>query len=123
MALKFCVTAAAVVASLCALAADQAGVLTNAPDLNSRALLLETNSLFRPGTPRASPGLSYQRAPQPKPAPGSPRPGVYRTAPYTCIVIVPGAHPDDKSIITPSAPVAKMPMIKPELKFIPIPAK
>jgi hypothetical protein len=52
-----------------------------------------------------------------------PAPGVYKTEPYACIVIVPGEHPDDKCVIHPPEPVPNMPVVKPELRFIPVPPK
>jgi hypothetical protein len=56
---------------------------------------------------------------------GQLKPGVYETYPYSCIVVVPGAHPDDKSIIGAGQlvgggqPVERMPTMNPELLFIP----
>jgi hypothetical protein len=53
---------------------------------------------------------------------GLPKPGVYTSAPYTCIVVVPGDHPDDKSIVGGRGvgqEVEPMPMYKPELRLIP----
>jgi hypothetical protein len=48
------------------------------------------------------------------------KPGVYKTSPYTCLVLVPGPHPDDCSVRGPGETgVESMPTIKPELKFIP----
>jgi hypothetical protein len=49
-------------------------------------------------------------------------PGVYETKPYTCIVVVPGVHPDDKMSkggpsVAPSEPW--MPAVKPDLHFVP----
>jgi hypothetical protein len=50
--------------------------------------------------------------------------GVYKTAPYTCIVVVPGPHPDDRSIVSPSSGEYRMPIIRPNVQFIPLhPAK
>jgi hypothetical protein len=48
-------------------------------------------------------------------------PGLYKTEPYTCLVLVPGPHPDDKCIIGSRAvqPTEQMPMSQPELQFIP----
>jgi hypothetical protein len=52
---------------------------------------------------------------------GELKPGVYETTPYTCIVIVPGPHPDEntRSTYPAEAPSLHMPTIKPELRFIP----
>jgi hypothetical protein len=47
------------------------------------------------------------------------KPGVYKTEPFSCLVIVPGAQADDQAIIGPSEPVPPMPMIKPDLRFVP----
>jgi hypothetical protein len=48
-------------------------------------------------------------------------PGIYKTEPYTCLVLVPGPHPDDKCIIGNGAgqPNIQMPIRRPELQFIP----
>ncbi len=46
-------------------------------------------------------------------------PGVYKTEPYSCIVVVPGPHPDDRSIIDPGSGNSSMPIITPGLRFIP----
>jgi len=61
---------------------------------------------------------------QPNRPAGQLAPGVYETAPYTCIVVVPGAHPDDKMIVGGAAVGMnevdpKMPIVRPELRFIP----
>ncbi len=52
-----------------------------------------------------------------------PAPGVYKTEPYACIVLVPGAHPDDKMAVGVTDRASPMPMIQPELRFIPWPSK
>jgi hypothetical protein len=39
--------------------------------------------------------------------------------PYNCIVVVPGPHPDDRCVINPQGMESAMPIIKPELRFIP----
>ncbi len=58
--------------------------------------------------------------------------GVYETRPYTMIVLSPGPHPDDKALwpkptrqnLARLPGVEKMPMVKPDLQFIPrVPAK
>jgi hypothetical protein len=46
-------------------------------------------------------------------------PGVYKTTPYSCIVVVPGPHPDDKCIVNPGSGNSPMPIIKPDVRFIP----
>lgn len=45
--------------------------------------------------------------------------GVYRTVPYSCNVVVPGPNPDDRCIVTPAGGDSSMPIVKPELRFIP----
>lgn len=52
-------------------------------------------------------------------APTAMPPGVYKTFPYSCIVVVPGPHPDDRCIVNPSGGNDPMPIIKPDLQFIP----
>jgi hypothetical protein len=47
------------------------------------------------------------------------KPGVYLTAPFSCIVNVPASQPDDRAIIEPGQPTAPIPAIKPELRFVP----
>jgi hypothetical protein len=48
------------------------------------------------------------------------KPGVYKTFPYTGIVIVPGPHPDDVSAVESGTNgVEKLPVFKPGLKFVP----
>ena len=54
------------------------------------------------------------------PAPGQLAPGVYKTLPYTCIVVVPGPCPDDGMIVSPPGIHDPMPIIRPDLQFIPI---
>ncbi len=49
-----------------------------------------------------------------------PAPGVYRTAPFACIVVVPGNHLDDPMAVRPGANTPSMPVLKPELHFIPL---
>jgi hypothetical protein len=51
----------------------------------------------------------------------TPPPGLYKTEPYTCLVLIPGPHPDDKCIIGNGAaqPNIQMPIRQPELQFIP----
>jgi hypothetical protein len=61
-----------------------------------------SNRLYRASPPRSIP------------------PGVYTTAPYSCIVVVPGPHPDDRCIVGPGGGDSSMPIIKPDLRFIPL---
>jgi hypothetical protein len=58
-----------------------------------------------------------------KPLPSLPTPGVYKTAPFTCIVVVPGKHADDRSVVKPTEVDSAMPVVKPELRFIPLHSK
>lgn len=46
-------------------------------------------------------------------------PGVYKTAPYNCIVVVPGPQLDDKCVVNPGGGNSRMPIIRPDLQFIP----
>ena len=84
---------------------------------NGNVIILSTNRL---GSIR---GRTYQVPQQQtnlKNSPGAPAPGVYKTEPYTCIVIVPGASPDDKSVIHPAEPAPNMPVLTPDLRFVPL---
>ena len=67
------------------------------------------------------PGVVPGRSPWPKrPSwPGHPPPGVYKTAPYTCIVVVPGPNADDKCIVGGEVRDKRMPTLEPPLVFIP----
>ena len=78
--------------------------------------------VFPPGQkPRAHAQLfapsarHYGRAPS-----ANPPPGVYKTAPYTCIVVVPGPHRDDQCVVNPGESDSSMPIVKPDLQFIPL---
>jgi hypothetical protein len=55
------------------------------------------------------------------PSPTVLKPGIYRTLPYTSIVIVPRLQVDDGAIVRPREPAPSMPIIavRPELRFIP----
>jgi hypothetical protein len=48
-----------------------------------------------------------------------PGPGVYRTEPFAGIVVVPGTNIDDRMIIGPLNSDEKMPILRPNLRFIP----
>ncbi len=48
-----------------------------------------------------------------------PPPGVYKTTPYTCIVVVPGPNADDKCIIRGGNTDLRMIATEPPLTFIP----
>jgi hypothetical protein len=56
-------------------------------------------------------------------SPVFPEPGVYRTEPFACIVIVPTKHIDDTIAVRHPEAGSAMPIIKPELHFIPIDSK
>ncbi|HEY5914302.1 MAG TPA: hypothetical protein VJA21_27245 [Verrucomicrobiae bacterium] len=85
----------------------------------------------QPGSPNNRPRLPVPGAKSPRlyrpTQPGTPeagqlKPGVYESAPYTCIVVVPGAHPDDRSCVGgayPDTAASRMPTITPGLRFIP----
>src|SRR5437870_4415976 len=46
-------------------------------------------------------------------------PGVYQTFPYSCLVVVPEPHPDEKAIKPAPGVDGKIRVIEPELQFIP----
>jgi len=52
-------------------------------------------------------------------------PGVYKTEPYTCLVLVPDPHADDKMIKSRNFPAnrspetPRMPGVTPDLRFVP----
>ena len=48
-----------------------------------------------------------------------PGPGVYKTEPFTCIVIVPGATPDDQMARAGARNIDNMSIIGPGLQFVP----
>lgn len=56
-------------------------------------------------------------------SPELPKPGVYRTTPFACIVIVPSNHFDDQIAVTPPENACPMPLLKPDLHFIPLDSK
>jgi len=84
---------------------------------NGNVIIVSTNAAG------SVPGRKFQ-LPQPqkdsKASPSLPAPGVYKTEPYTCIVIVPAGHSDDKSVIHPPDPGPNMPVLKPDLRFVPL---
>jgi hypothetical protein len=49
-----------------------------------------------------------------------PKPGVYKTEPCAGIVIVPEKHPDDRAIVNLAQGDFKIPVIQPELRFLPL---
>lgn len=52
-------------------------------------------------------------------APPALKPGVYKTEPFSCLILVPGAHPDDRIIIGTKGAQRGIPTFSPELRFIP----
>jgi hypothetical protein len=137
--MKRMVSVWAVVAALgclCVLAAAQ-GVLrkdsARAPSLRwlgdgqSNLVVIPSpgsNLLFLASAPARKPELMIQTLPSSaRPHPPSTPPtipaGVYQTVPYSCIVVVPGPHPDDRCIFGKGSGDSSMPIIKPDLRFIP----
>lgn len=50
------------------------------------------------------------------------KPGVYKTLPYTCLVLIPGPYPDKIGALkTDSRELEKMPTLLPPLKLVPPP--
>ena len=54
---------------------------------------------------------------------GPPAPGVYKTEPFTCIVVVPGSNHDDRMIIGPANPDQRMSIVPRDLRFVPLSRK
>lgn len=74
--------------------------LTNLPALNFKAGELSTDGERSPQVPL--------------------KPGVYKTSPYTCLVLVPGPQHDDACILGPGTiGMEKMPVIQGGVNFIP----
>jgi hypothetical protein len=85
-------------------------ILTNAPP----SLALKQNKSL-------APAMTYVPTNNwPALKPGSPlAPGIYATAPYSMVVVVPGPTRDDKAVKDPGPVVPPMPTVRPELRFIP----
>lgn len=83
-------------------------VLTNAPGVPFYGL---------PGQPlfRSDKRLNANRLL----AQNQPAPGLYKSEPYTCLVLVPGAHPDDQALVTPAPVSPRMPQTAPDLQLVP----
>ncbi len=110
-------------------------LVQSAPPGNSNSFPELAPLLEEPGpghnTTNITPPSARQKLPQTFrviPQRGSPdglAPGVYESYPYTCIVVVPGGHPDDKMIMGRRIPGStnevepNMPMVKPYLRLIP----
>jgi hypothetical protein len=94
------------------------------PESNAVVIPLSgTNSLIPLPGPAWQPLLIGQSTPQltpPQPPASSDQlpTRVYRTLPYTCIVVVPGPCADDRAIVSPSSGDYRMPIIRPDLQFI-----
>ena len=67
------------------------------PVLSKRQADRSTNTI--PGTVGKTPSTRLRGQPLRIPLGDRPPPGVYETAPYTCIVVVPGPQADDKIIV------------------------
>jgi hypothetical protein len=52
-------------------------------------------------------------------SPAQIKPGTYKTEPYTCIVVAPGPHPDDRAVVGIGGGNDRMPKLQPDLRFIP----
>lgn len=80
---------------------------TNSP----RVYVIPTPAPFE--MPESAPGFAGKT--------NLPAPGIYESAPYKCIVVVPGPHPNDISLVRPAHPVhPRAPgQITPELRLIP----
>ena len=87
------------------------------PSLGNKAPLLALAPARKPEFKIQPLPLSARLRP-PSPSPMIPA-GVYKTAPYSCIVVVPGPHPDDRCVINPGDVASAMPIIRPDLRFIP----
>ena len=126
-----CVTAGTAFLLTVSLACAQSAIIPNLPP-SAAATIKQTNAT------RQAPLLVYfggkagQRSvmtnPSPSvlvlpigksPAPSQLKPGVYETAPYSCIVVVPGLHPDDRALIASDSGnnYSAMPIIRPDLQF------
>jgi hypothetical protein len=54
-----------------------------------------------------------------RPSPSRPKPGVYKSEPYSGIVIVPGPHPDDRALFGGGGE-SKIPTVVPDLRLVPL---
>jgi hypothetical protein len=116
-----------------ALARDKAEVVAN-PRLSSARQALASAPVFAVITsPSKPPVISnvqvFVSAVTPKPLkPGttkateqfSLKPGIYKTEPFACIVLVPAAGLDEGMAVNPPGGEISMPTVKPELRFVPI---
>ena len=65
-----------------------------------------------------SPTLLFRLPPHRSPS-GPIRPGLYQSAPYTCLVLVPGPCADDKSVFGTQSVDPRMPKVEPDVRLIP----
>ncbi len=107
---------------------DNKLVVDSEKSLSLLATAAQGGRRSKPPTNSLSPAPQRPRAVRPLGREGQGQllsPGVYETAPYTCIVVVPGNQWDDKMILGKSwgigsnAVIPRMPTIKPDLQFIP----
>jgi hypothetical protein len=66
--------------------------------------------------------LSARTTPTPQAQPAL-KAGIYLTVPYAGIVLVPATGIDDDFVINPGRPCFSMPVIPPDLQFVPRPPK
>jgi hypothetical protein len=66
------------------------------------------------------PGITPAIVGRPRVSAAALEPGVYKTEPFACIVVVPGPQLDDPMIIQPPAGEFRMRTIVPDLRFIPL---
>ena len=96
------------------------------PESDVAAIPLARTNLLTPlfasgGQPQFEiPSVPQHTRPHSPAPPGQLPPGVYKTAPYTCIILVPGPCPDDRAVVSPRGGDSSMPIIRPDLHFIPI---
>jgi hypothetical protein len=90
-------------------------VIALAALLTSGGAVAQTVSLAKPSPPLVqSLGAGWD---QPL------KPGLYKTEPFSCLVLVPSAQADGRAIVKPKEPSPPMPVVKPDLRFIPWVAK
>ena len=105
------------------LGADPSDSLTNQPIFRLTNAVPTHPGFCPPNTLALHPGLSVTNTlalPTNSLFSAELPPGVYETRPFTCIVVVPGRHLDEKMIIGGNGDgQLSMPMKSPELQFIP----
>ncbi len=100
--------------------------LTNAPILNLKAdpFQFDSKLSLAPGPAGLTPSANPKSSPYPTlPCTGEAtrlKPGVYKTLPYTCLVLIPGPYPDKIGTVEKdSRGLEKMPTLLPQLKLVP----